>query len=73
MINRIYFIIDKITNKVVETRKNWAYESLGAAKTAARLYIDYRNRKSAKIEKLKYENYSILECELVAKEVHKLS
>lgn len=70
---RVYVIFDENDNILV-TNKNssWTYKTLGAAKTAAKLYIKYINSKLEKQFRIKFEEYKIIEYELVEKVIHPL-
>lgn len=64
MISHIYLILDKRDSSIVQTRKNWCYQALGEAKTSAKKYIDSRNRRTLKPDKLKFDDFQIVRYEL---------
>lgn len=68
--NKVYVILDKNNQVVVTKRVSWCYQSLGAAKTAAKLYIKHKNLRRSKTEKLHFEDFKIVEFELVEKTHH---
>lgn len=75
--NRVFAIVDARTQEVVKTKKkdkNPVYTSLSFAKTAAKNKVQYENRKKKVYgdEKSRYEDYQVVEYELVEKERHKL-
>jgi hypothetical protein len=69
--NRVYIIIDQDKN-IVESKTSWCYNSLGEAKKSAKIYISRYNKNRNKNDRLKYDNYEIVECELLEKDRHRL-
>lgn len=62
-------------NGPVETRLNFAYKTLGDAKTAAKLYIKHLNKNlpaKSRSELHKFTDYEIIEYELLEKMSHPL-
>lgn len=71
--NRIFIILDK-NGDIVVTRRNtsWTYKSLGAAKTAAKLFIKHKNRRLNREHALRFEDFNVVEYELNEKAWHPL-
>lgn len=71
--NRIFIITDK-NGDIVVTRRNtsWTYRTLGMAKTAAKLFIKHKNRRLNRDHALRFEDFDVIEYELLEKEVHPL-
>jgi hypothetical protein len=61
-------------DEIVVTRRNtsWTYKTLGAAKTAAKLYIKHKNRRLNREHALRFEDFEVVEYELLEKERHPL-
>lgn len=71
--NKVYVIYDENDNIVVTKKNNsWTYKTLGHAKTAAKLFIKHLNKKLEKQFRIKFEEYKIIEYELVEKVIHPL-
>lgn len=69
--NRVFIIYDENDNVVVTRRNNpWCYKTLGVAKMAAKQHIKYRNQRLPKEDRIQFEDYLILEYELLEKDRH---
>lgn len=51
---------------------NGFYETLGGAKCSAKNYIKHKNQRLSKEMKLHYEDFEIVEYELIEKTTHKV-
>jgi hypothetical protein len=65
-------VFDKKNNCVVEIQGEWIHKQLGKAKKTIKEHISRKNKKRTTNEKLVWEDFEVLECELVVKQRHKL-
>lgn len=71
--NKIFFIFDKKANKIIETKENWSYRTLGKAKCACKNLISKLNKtKKPREERIFWTDYEIIESEPVELQRHKL-
>ena len=69
--NKIYLIRTKEGDEVRSVRNNnWCYKTLGAAKVAAKNIISYRNKRRQKPDRIKYEDFVIVEFDLIESDTH---
>jgi len=69
--NKVFYVWDKINNNKLTTKTCWIYKTLGEAKTAVRNYVSFKNKKKSN-EKLKWENFEVIECEPIELVRHKI-
>ena len=74
MTSHIFTVLDGDKNLIKSHRRRdfWLYSTLGEAKAAARNYVKYKNRRLSKSEKLHFDDFRVIEYELVEKVQHKL-
>jgi len=71
--NRLFVCVDSSGCYAFSPKyKERFYSSLGDAKNSIKKSIRIQNKRRKKDEKLKFEDYSIIEYELVEKDTHKL-
>lgn len=67
-----FVVFDKINSKVFEINGEWIHKTLGGAKKIIKRHIESKNKKRKTNEKLVWDNFEVLECELTIKVKHKL-
>lgn len=67
-----FIVFDKVNSKVFEINGEWIHKTLGNAKKTIKKHVESKNKRRKTNEKLVWDNFEVLECELVVKVRHKL-
>lgn len=69
--NKLFYIKDQ-DGEILSIRRKKYYDRLGDTKRALKEYISRTNSKKPKLDRLHYESFEVVECEMVVREVHKI-